>query len=137
MEVIQQQQQQQQRKPESLYGSTGEIQVEDVNMTTRNRSPDCAYYEPCPNTEFEFYGENKSKSRPSTKWWNDNEVKRKRRVAKYKLYAVEGKDVIYGFYFISWTHISMDMGHAHLFYFDTEMLSTISLQSFLLSSLEQ
>lgn len=29
--------------------------------------------------------------KPSKKWWNDPETKRRKRVAKYKFYSVEGK----------------------------------------------
>ena len=47
------------------------------------------YCEACPRRERNI--EIVSKSPRHASWWNDNEAKRKRRVAKYKLYAAEGK----------------------------------------------
>ncbi|KAJ1385609.1 hypothetical protein SESBI_41573 [Sesbania bispinosa] len=95
----------QHRQPHSLYGATGVTNLHDMNYVTtlndnamwverrRGRtSPYCSHYEPYPRKERRHSTEMESESSPPHKsWWKDNEMKRKRRVAKYKLYAAEGR----------------------------------------------
>ncbi|TKY52291.1 ATP-dependent DNA helicase Q 1 [Spatholobus suberectus] len=90
----------QHRQPQSYYGGKRQIQQHIVNVRTihdnkmrieRSRgrtSPYGSYYEPSPRRERKHYG---SMSPPHKSRWNDNESKRKRRVAKYKFYEAEGK----------------------------------------------
>ncbi|RDX91569.1 hypothetical protein CR513_26417, partial [Mucuna pruriens] len=90
----------QHQHPQPLYGGTRQIQARNEKVRTiqdnktwiaRSRgrtSSSCSNYEPSPRRERKHHG---SMSPPSTSLWNDKEMKRKRRVAKYKFYEAEGK----------------------------------------------
>lgn len=44
------------------------------------------------NTQISAYKDFDPRTRPTVRpWYNDAEMKRKKRVAKYKMYAIEGK----------------------------------------------
>jgi len=92
MEVIRHQQ------PRSSYGAAGlynpkgrvrnlhekEIRVARSRDNTSTCYSNC---EPPPRNRVGIV----SKLSPQLSWWNDKDVKRKRRVATYKLYAAHGK----------------------------------------------
>ncbi|GAU21516.1 hypothetical protein TSUD_34790 [Trifolium subterraneum] len=86
----------------SLYGDTNLYDHRDgrvgtlyekemtVVRTRDKNSRYCSYYEPPPPPR-KWGGEITKKPSPSSSWWNDREMKRKRRVAAYKLFAAQGK----------------------------------------------
>ncbi|KAK7397128.1 hypothetical protein VNO78_18295 [Psophocarpus tetragonolobus] len=59
--------------------------LHNVGRSNTNPSSLCVYEPPGERVQMAVTKSN------STWWWNDAERKRKRRVAKYKLYAAEGK----------------------------------------------
>ncbi|WJX13346.1 hypothetical protein P8452_03744 [Trifolium repens] len=88
------------QQPRSLYGDASLYDQRDGRMRTLHEkemtvvkcrdktSTYCSYYEPPPPPR-KWCGEI-TKPSPQSSWWNDREMKRKRRVAKYKLFAVQG-----------------------------------------------
>ncbi|KAE9598165.1 hypothetical protein Lalb_Chr15g0077641 [Lupinus albus] len=75
----------------SIESSRGDLNTRTTNdnktLATKNKTPNYFYYVPSPRREC-LKVVTKSKK---LFWWNDPEKKRKRRVAKYKVYASEGK----------------------------------------------
>ncbi|GMY21852.1 hypothetical protein FCV25MIE_17093 [Fagus crenata] len=88
-------------------------------VTVRNLSENKLYVGGRSRPSFDPSLYHMSKSRTSSKpsplavkkWWNDPERKRKRRVAKYKLYGTEGKlksSIKKGYHWVKKTCIRMD-----------------------------
>jgi len=66
-----------------------EINVHDRTVTSKHR-PDCDFSRKHHHRYHDQHVAKRS-SKSAKSWWNSPETKRKKRVARYKLYAVEGK----------------------------------------------
>ncbi|KAF5463329.1 hypothetical protein F2P56_019251, partial [Juglans regia] len=71
----------------SSYGVGLNVGQNSVGRSRRRPSLDPSS---CSPTKHRAFRSTKTSS-SSKKWWNDPEMKRRRRVAKYKLYSAEGK----------------------------------------------
>lgn len=86
----------QHQQPQSFYGvgwvcNLHEVHANEMWMTKSGGKTPAPYYEPSPVREHKRNKEIECKAPPRPLWWNDKEMKRKRRVAIYKLYAAQGK----------------------------------------------
>ncbi|XP_058754337.1 uncharacterized protein LOC131627508 [Vicia villosa] len=91
------------RQPRSFYGAPSVYDQHGKRVKTytfreketqvarsRDKTSPCSYnYE--PSLPHNKRTEIASKPASRSSWWNDRDLDRKRRVAKYKLYAVPGK----------------------------------------------
>ncbi|CAK7340574.1 unnamed protein product [Dovyalis caffra] len=63
----------------------------EINVYAKTVTPP-RHAKSCPSYDFSRkHNVSKKSSSSATSWWNSPETKRKKRVARYKLYTVEGK----------------------------------------------
>lgn len=75
------------------YGADRNVEIVSVKASAENRIFVGGRSRPC-SFEYPFSPRKHNAvkaTKTSKKWWNEPEMKRRRRVAKYKLYNAEGK----------------------------------------------